>query len=39
MNPEGASTEWTRYRSLFLRSGDERNRKLHANAHESKMVS
>ncbi len=39
MDPESDCTEWTRYRSLFLRSGEERNGKPRPNTHESKMVS
>ena len=39
MDPENARTEWTRYRSFFLRREDGRGREGRPNAHESKMVS
>jgi 2'-5' RNA ligase len=39
MNPESACTEWIRYRSVFLRNGEDRNREVRPKAHESKMVS
>ncbi len=39
MDPESAGTEWTRYRSFFLRAGQGRDGELRPEAHESKMVS
>jgi 2'-5' RNA ligase len=39
MDPENACTEWTRYRSFFLRSGEGRIVGGRPEAHESKMVS
>ncbi len=39
MDPESAGTEWTRYRSVFLRPGEERNGHPYPNTQESKMVS